>query len=70
MTIRKQVEGEMAEIGAEWISENPTIELQDRHPTSGGYVNGTNNDNLTGLDAAFPNAPLRIWAPGVRLATL
>jgi len=64
------ISGEMAETGAGWTSGNITIELQDRHPTSSGYVDGANNDNLTGLDATFPNAPPRIWVPGVRLATL
>jgi hypothetical protein len=37
---------------------------------SSGHVNGANDDNLTGLDTVFPYAPLWIWAPGVRLATL
>ena len=61
----------MAETGAEWTSENPTIELQDRHPTSSGYVDSTNDDNLTGLYATDTSyAPPQIWAPGVRLATL
>ena len=63
--------GEEREISAwAWMSENITFELQDRHPTSGGYVDRTNDHNITRLDAILTNPQLLIWAPGVRLAIL
>jgi hypothetical protein len=33
-------------------------------------MDGTNDDNLSGMDATFPYAPPWIWTPGVWLASL
>jgi len=61
--------GEEREIRA-WMSGNITFELQNRHPTSRGYVDRTNDHNITKLDATLTNPKPLIWARGVRLAIL
>ena len=67
----KSLLSEEREIRA-WISENKTFELQDRHPTSTGYVDRTNDHNITRLNTALTNAQPPTQAPtgSVRLAIL
>jgi len=50
-------------------SENVTIQLQDWHPATGGYMNGANDYDLARVDAISTYAPLWIRTPGIWLAS-
>jgi hypothetical protein len=52
------------------ISENETVELQDRHPTPSAHMDSTNDDNIASPDAAFPDVPVGLGRPGIWLAIL
>jgi len=65
-----QVSKEKVGNGAERISENIAVELQDRHPTPGGHMNGANDHDIASPDASFPNAPPQVGIPGIWFTTL
>jgi hypothetical protein len=50
--------------GRNLVSENVTVELQDRHPASGAHMDGANDDNTAGLDG-LANAPHRVRTPRI-----
>jgi hypothetical protein len=52
------------------ISENETVELQDWHPAPSAHMDSANDDNIAGLDAAFPDAPLGVGRLGIWSASL
>ena len=46
------------------------VQLQDRHPAPGGYVDGTNDDDVLRQYPAFSDAPTRVRVHGIDSTSL